>query len=95
MEIYGEIVGVESKDKKSEFGANVAAGLRVFGSSSKEEYDKYRNGQIMVFNVSYIDARAFTGLSLAAFLVSPVFIIIFIYLVIRFLLDIKSVGKLI
>ncbi|NRT72109.1 hypothetical protein [Clostridium beijerinckii] len=95
LEIYGEIVGVESKDKKSEFGANVVAGLRVFGSSSKEEYDKYRNGQIMVFNVSYIDARAFTGLSLAAFLVSPVFIIIFIYLVIRFLLDIKSVGKLI
>ncbi|NSB14522.1 hypothetical protein [Clostridium beijerinckii] len=95
LEIYGEIVGVESKDKKSEFGANVVAGLRVFGSSSKEEYDKYRNGQIMVFNVSYIDARAFTGLSLAVLLVSPVFIIIFIYLVIRFLLDIKSVGKLI
>ncbi|NRT87232.1 hypothetical protein [Clostridium beijerinckii] len=89
LEIYGEIVGVESKDKNSEFGANVVAGLRVFGSSSKEEYDKYRNGQIMVFSVSYIDARAFTGLSLAVMLVSPVFIIIFIYLVIKFLLDIK------
>lgn len=49
----------------------------------------------MVFNVSYIDARAFTGLSLAVLLVSPVFIIIFIYLVIKFLLDIKSAGKLI
>lgn len=98
MEIYGEIVGVESKDKNREFGADVVAGLRIFGNSSKEEYDKYRNGQIMVFNVSYIDARAFTGLSLAVFLVSPVFIIIFIYLVIKFLLNIrhmKSIRKLI
>lgn len=91
MEVYGEIVGVENKDPKYTFGAEVTAGLRedyysTHYNSSKEEYDKYKNGKIMVFNVSYIDARASTVLSLIIFILIPVFAVVLIYLVLKFLI---------
>ena len=86
MEIYGEIVGVENKDKNRIFGADVVAGLRVFDPLHHEEYEEYKSGQIMVFNVSYIEARASTGLSLVIFILIPAFIVGLIYVILKLLI---------
>lgn len=80
------IVKKETLIKKNRTQWLLKAGLRVFDPIHHEEYEEYKSGQIMVFNVSYIDARAITGLSLVIFILIPAFIVGLIYVILKLLI---------